>query len=573
MGGAEMNRSKPGVRFPLGLLLLLGLFLGTPALGAQDPEEAGKVRLNADRVEFDEASGTANATGNVRLSHKDFRLFSPYLEYDTEGQKVRAMADPGGQVTLFAGGKKLSGQRLDYDLVSRRGVLQGPSGQVDQLYLRGKSIEFLPLEDAQREGWAPKRTGPEAEDAARWTGVTVTTCDKVHPHYRLQAREVVVVPGDRVVVKNPRVYLGEHLLFTYPFDYVIRDRADGKKSETVFFPMVQYDGDKGLGLGIRGPLAWGTGELDLGIIGWTKEDPEGWAHLTQQIRPGVSLFARVDRLYDKDAQDLLWRPQWGLEASLSRWYARVLWTERELVTQERRTGVTDRFSVWRSPEFEIRSPWEKDPASGAYWRFRASYGDYEDATVGSPGGWVTRRGASLELYGETPRWGIFRPFAHVLSWYYDYPDTEDYQRVTDAEVGFRWALGDVNLQTTYVRRWVDGESPMGWDSWDAREDLYQEISFLVAKVSPEELWRLSVRGGYDLISNELGEMVYRLSYDRHCLVWELVARDDMRGDDDWVGLRLIVKAYPNTAAAFGTNKLFEPGARPEDLPETGKDGK
>lgn len=571
MGGAAMKRLSRKGLFPLVLGLLL-CWAGAAAGEGQEPE---KVRLNADRVEFDEASGSASASGNVKLTHKDFRLFSPYLEYDTEGQKVRATADPGGEVTLLAGGKRLSGKRLDYDLVTRQGTLQGPSGQVDKLYLRGKTIEFAPTERARQQGWGAKRTSQGAEEdmAARWSQVSVTTCDRAHPHYRLQAREVVVIPGDRVVVKSPKVYLGEHLLFTYPFDYVIRDKKSGRKDGAAFFPLVQYDGDKGLGLGLRGPLSWETGELELGLLGWTNQDPEGWAYLTQQVASGINLFGRVDRLYDKDAKELLWRPQWGLETTASDWYTRLRWSERELVTQERRTGVTQRFSVWRSPELEIRSPWKRDPASGAYWRARASYGDYQDATVGSGSSWVTRRGASLELYGEAPRWGILSPFAHVLHWYYDYPDTDTFQRVTDAELGFRWKLGDVKLQTTYVRRWVDGASPMGWDAWESREDLYQEVSFLVAKASPDDLWSLTVRGGYDLLSSELGEMVYKLSYDRHCLVWELVARDDMRGDDDWFGLRLIVKAYPHAVAAFGTSELFEPGARPEDLPDGAKEGK
>jgi hypothetical protein len=63
--------------------------------------------------------------------------------------------------------------------------------------------------------------------------------------------------------------------------------------------------------------------------------------------------------------------------------------------------------------------------------------------------------------------------------------------------------------------------------------------------SPEYYWTLGVRGAYDVLADELAEMVYKVAYNHHCLLWEAVYRDDLRGDDDWMGLTLSIKDLPH----------------------------
>ena len=41
------------------------------------------------------------------------------------------------------------------------------------------------------------------------------------------------------------------------------------------------------------------------------------------------------------------------------WRARLYWAQRELVSTEVATDVTEDRDVWRDPEFSISSPWQK----------------------------------------------------------------------------------------------------------------------------------------------------------------------------------------------------------------------
>ena len=151
MGGAAMKRLSRKGLFPLVLGLLL-CWAGAAAGEGQEPE---KVRLNADRVEFDEASGSASASGNVKLTHKDFRLFSPYLEYDTEGQKVRATADPGGEVTLLAGANafRANGWITTWSLVREP--------------FRGPAAKWTSCTCGERPSSLPRRSGPASKGGGR----------------------------------------------------------------------------------------------------------------------------------------------------------------------------------------------------------------------------------------------------------------------------------------------------------------------------------------------------------------------------------------------------------------------
>ncbi len=565
--GAETEMRR-GLRALVSALLLLVGLLGGVAFGEEDPNDPDRVHLDADRVVYDEAGSVATAEGDVRVRNRDLRLYAPYVEYHVEGQKVVAQATPEGQVSLLVGGKQLYGERAEYDLVNRSGVLKNASGRVDAFYLRGRDLEILPLDQARKLGWnTPRQLSGEGaeEQVARWTGVSVTTCDQRRPHYRLESRQVTVVPGKRVIVKSPKVYIGEHLLFAYPFDYVVD--VDARRRRSPLLPLVGYDQKKGAGLGLSGPIDWGSGGVDLSVTAWSEIDPEVQVEFHQSLGTSSEVFAALNRLYDKDDEDLVWRPQWGIRSELQGFGAKLLWSQREMVSVERRAGETVRYVVWRDPELTLTGPWRRDLPTAGWWRPLFSAGYYEDATA-APGETTRRLGLGVEIYSEPSPWGVFRPFLHLTGWGYDYDDEAgDRQGILDAEVGFRYSFGSFDLMSAYVRRWTSGESPMAFDSPDDREDLYQEVGFTFLRPTKDTSWRLVLRGAYDLLEDEFGEFVARLIYDQHCVLWELVYRDDLEGDDDWVGLRFSIKAFPDSVLQFGGETLYQPGQRPADLPK------
>lgn len=524
----------PSVRRILTCFILLA-FLGSPAFSQDDGKE--KITLEADYLVYEEAEGIARAEGNAKLRTKDMTLYASHLEYHVYEQVAKATAGDGGEVVMLSDGKRLSGERLEYDLLSKEGRLYNASGQVDSVFLKGGSLEVAPAKAAMQRKWISKgdakRVPPEGQ-VGRWSDVSITTCDQPRPHYRLVTSHVTVIPGYRLVAKNPKIYIGESLLFSYPFDYTVDLRE--KKEGASAVPFLAYDSDKGVGMRLSTSLSWSEEfEADATIFYWTEEDFEGEVSGRYRPNPELDLFLLSQYTYSSPDDEKLWRPQWGANWDHQGWTANVLWSEREDVEVEKEAGVTYEGTLWRSPEFSLSSPWKK-VGSHNEARLLLFWGEYEE--VGES---YRRSGWGVEARGEgdTMNGLQIKPYWRLRYLWWDYDHKDDLQEITSANVGFTWKAGIFSMRTAYLRRWVSGKSPMAWDDYDEREELYQTVSMQVTGK-----WHLSLRGGYDLRDSHLDEMVYRVIYDEHCYQWEFVYVDDMVEDDDWAGLRLTIKAYP-----------------------------
>ena len=240
------------------LCLLLLMEASFPLRGESQGEDA--VFLDADKVVFEEKTGLAVAEGNVRVRRDVLRVFAHRVEMDSTEQVMSATSEPGKKVTLIQGDRVLTGDSLRYDLSSREGILTGAVGSSPagdgRVFLRGKQMEVAPVDVARSKGWISSRGSKGVEEdelIGKLSDVSLTTCNERSPHYRLVSRSVVFVPGKRIIAKNPKIYIGEHLLFTYPFDYVVPlDPKERRALLSSFFPLILSDSDKGQGVGIGG---------------------------------------------------------------------------------------------------------------------------------------------------------------------------------------------------------------------------------------------------------------------------------------------------------------------------------
>ena len=159
---------------------------------------------------------------------------------------------PGGKVSLQAQGRVLEGDRLDYDLATKEGVLSGAGASLPvgagTLYVHGEEINVLPWDMAVDRGLVRGRPGAADEYVAEWRNVVLTTCALDHPHYRLESRSISFVPGRRVVAKRPRIYLGNTYLFSSPMDYVVQIERRALKYSIV--PYLQSSETRGTGGGL-----------------------------------------------------------------------------------------------------------------------------------------------------------------------------------------------------------------------------------------------------------------------------------------------------------------------------------
>ena len=200
------------------------VFLLSPLSAEEKPDE---VHIDGDSVVYEENTGIATADGDVKVRNKDLRLFAPHVEYNSNNQIVEAFSDERGKVTLLSGPNKLVGDHLTYSLDTRRGVLTDASGKMDALYMQGRDVRVMPMSDAVKFGVfksRPKKSKADAEDESitEWLNVTTTTCDFERPHFKLFSKKIIVIPGKKMIIRRPQIYIGGKCIFTYPFDYIAK---------------------------------------------------------------------------------------------------------------------------------------------------------------------------------------------------------------------------------------------------------------------------------------------------------------------------------------------------------------
>lgn len=537
-------------------VILLGLILVCaflPPLYAEDTSD--EVHIDADSVVYQENTGKATADGNVKVRSKTMRFFAPHLEYNSNNQLIDAFSDERGNVTIFSGPDKLTGDHLTYNLETRRGILTDASGKMDVFFIKGQDINIMSVEDALKFGLISSRSkasddsGTADDIVGEWLDVSITTCDFQRPHYRLVSKKVTVIPNTKIIVKNPKIYIGDSCIFTYPFDYIAKLSP---KDQSVM-PYLAYESNKGMGIGIKGAMDFGKmGELSIQGTYWTEDLWEAKLNYRKEIINGLSLFIGANRLYNSDDDDIIWRQKWGMEyISRSGWRAILYESQRELIETEMRPGQERRYNVWRDPEFGIYSPWFGEESKGFRVRGFGIFGRYQD-NLETVQPWTDRLVLGTEISGSpVAEEAGFKPYYGGRYVYHSYDGGEQTQQIIDGWIGVRWNLGDVQFDSKYFRRWTDGTTPLAWDRYEDNENIYQTVSFPLPFGEEWEKWTFSVTAAYDNIIQDLASMRYSVSYNKHCITWHLWVKDNRAGEEITAGIFFYINAYPEQKIGIG----------------------
>lgn len=547
------------------VLILSALIIFAPYALASD-EGSKRIHMDADKISFDDATGVALAEGSVVIRNDEMRLYAPFVEYDTEGNRVTARSTHEGRVTFSTPAGRLNADSLEYDIKNRRGTLTSPNGKVDEFYVRGSKLEVMPISEVTGVTRRVVRDVSSDDMGAVWNEAVVTTCDRPEPHYRFEAKSITVLQGESITISRPDVYIGKSKIFSYPFDHRISLIKTDRRSRQTILPVVGYESNKGAGLGVGIGKGWSSGYAELEAIGWTKGIWEGSLSITQDLTEDLSLYTNIGRSYNKDDRTTAWRPSWGLRYGREGgWQADLRWSQRELLTMQKRSGSDQRYVVWKEPELNIMSPWYDDAATGGKFRLLGSAGRYEDATY-RPGQKFDRLGLGAQLAGDfsASRDGL-RPFYNAVFWHYRYSDHDEDQSILEGVLGLKWQLGKFDMESAYLRRWAWGSSPMMWDSYDDIQEIYQEIGYTFPTNDKDINWKLAVRAAYDIDERKISETVYKVAYDMHCLLWEAIYRSDRDGSDNWFGLKVTMNAFPDSGAWITGSPIFDPEKAPNEL--------
>ncbi|MDO4218468.1 MAG: LptA/OstA family protein [Synergistaceae bacterium] len=520
--------------------------------------EKQEITLDADVVTFDETNSIATATGNAAITDGSITITAEKVVYYTDLNLVEGYSPSGKQEVVLKDAKtELRGTHLRYDANLGRGELLTPHGSVDKMFFTAGTAIALKNTQAARQGYVAKskltRLNPNTSVSV-WENAKMTSCEAELPHYHFETKQVVVVPGEKTVIKRPRLYYGKSLLFVSPFDMTIG------RSKRKINPTVGYDSNLGVGVGLRGQLDFDDfGKLDLWGMAWFRSFSnltpkfETKLRYTVDVFDGMKLYGQLNRLYNKRDDVIRWRPEYGLLFTKNGWNAHFRISKYELLSTRMRIGEEDvEHNLTRQPEFSLTTP---DVNIGKLGKInlKAMWGSYQESDFGeehSP--WIERFGYGANFTSPTTwKFLIFSPYIGASFMRYNYSSYDEAQQVWNARIGLNYQIGAFLLNSSYQWRNVQGTSPMSWDRYEDNRNIFQSLAFKLPFGDANNKWFLALRGGYDSITNSLAEMRYVLTFIRHCMTFQLWCKEYYTNYDLKVGFVFFINAKPEHKLTFG----------------------
>ncbi len=170
---------------------------------------------------LDPETGVATVTGDVHIKYGDIEMRCGSAQYNQMTGEV--IAKDG--VTAWRAGTIYHGDTITYNSVSGAmsghnittglaagalGISSAPSGSIAARSAAPKNtgMFFFRAEDFRSEG--------KLENRLEASNVSFTSHDLQNPNYRLGAKSLTVYPGDKLVLKNIKVYAGNTPFFWFP---------------------------------------------------------------------------------------------------------------------------------------------------------------------------------------------------------------------------------------------------------------------------------------------------------------------------------------------------------------------
>lgn len=167
------------------------------------PEDQDRIILQAESVEYLQQTRRMVASGHVRVTYGDKRLFADQLELYSDTNTGIAW----GHVRLLAPDDDLEASRLDIDFNTGRGVLYDANGKVTKYRIAGARIE---------------RLEPRVLSVQRGR---ITSCTSAVPEWEFRSADAHIGLGDYVTMKHPTFWIKGIPVFYVPyFIFPIKDK-------------------------------------------------------------------------------------------------------------------------------------------------------------------------------------------------------------------------------------------------------------------------------------------------------------------------------------------------------------
>lgn len=180
---------------------------------AQDFSSKEPVVVNGDHVEYLQDQKKVSGTGNISITYKDIVLTCEKVTVDLETHDCQAV----GNVKITQKDAYFLGEKIDYNFETR-------AAKIDYGYVNAKPFY----------GRAETLGKDAGKDAYVIKNGNITTCDLDLPHYRIQAKQIKIYPGDKIVANNVIFYAGTVPVMYIP--YYVQPLTEEKKSHMTLIP-------------------------------------------------------------------------------------------------------------------------------------------------------------------------------------------------------------------------------------------------------------------------------------------------------------------------------------------------
>ena len=254
----------------LGCLLFVLAVL--PARAADAPASGARVLpldpampwlVEADRIRYDQATGTYIAEGDATISKQGRSITADVLRYSAQ----TAMAYAEGNVVVHSGADTLTGSYLEFDLESEKGYLDDGT-----IYIQENNYHI--------QGNRIQKVGP---DLYRLDRGTVTTCDGERPDWKFSGRDIQVHEDGSGTAWNALGYVLDVPVAYYPF---VSFPARNKRQTGLLFPEIGYSERKGASF--NQPFYWAIDDAS---------DATFYAHYMSRrgLKPGLEYRYYLNR--------------------------------------------------------------------------------------------------------------------------------------------------------------------------------------------------------------------------------------------------------------------------------------
>jgi lipopolysaccharide assembly outer membrane protein LptD (OstA) len=159
------------------------------------PTRENPIILSADYIEYRKEENKVLAHGNVKIEDRPVTMECEEAIFDMKEDKIEAK----GGIVLRDKNITIHGSQIVYDSRTGRAVIDNASSFISPWYCSGLKIERVSdKEIIVHSGY-------------------FTSCELPSPHYRLAAKKVRVLLGNRIYAYKVMMYLGKIPVFYFPF--------------------------------------------------------------------------------------------------------------------------------------------------------------------------------------------------------------------------------------------------------------------------------------------------------------------------------------------------------------------